>query len=131
VTEYFPPSAAADHTIPGSVATSVEVHCARCHWGLSSAAHSSGTIEHPEPPAELKRQRPPREHPAITRNREHRNDLVWQPAGRKQYERFDGARIVYNHNRWLWDTFTADGVQQRSYTALWAAKESFPPQGAP
>lgn len=66
-----------------------------------------------------------REHPTITRNREHRNDIVWQSTGRKQYERYDGCRIVYNCNRWVWDTFAADGTQRSSYSALWVAKESF------
>ena len=59
----------------------------------------------------------------------HKNDIEWTNVGRKQYERYDGARITYNHNRFLWDTFAADGTQRGSYSALWAAKASFDSYG--
>ena len=52
----------------------------------------------------------------------HKNDIEWTNVGRKQYERYDGARIEYNHNRFLWIAIAADGTKVGGYAVLWAAK---------
>jgi hypothetical protein len=63
-------------------------------------------------------------HPTVEHNKAHREDLNWIKVGRKEYMNGSGEVIRYNNNRFIWDTFAADGTQGYSFQTLWVSKMS-------